>query len=91
MIAKPSVLLPEPFGPIRACVSPRRIVRFTPRRIGLPSTATCRFVIFSVSVMFMQSTLECHWRTGLDDVAVDNLASNLLMIEQRFVIAGAAT
>ena len=51
MMAKPSVLLPEPLGPIKACVSPRFISRLTPRRIGLPSTATCRSVILSVSVM----------------------------------------
>ena len=51
MMAKPSVLLPEPLGPIRACTSPRWISRFTPRRIGLPSTATCKSVIFSDSVI----------------------------------------
>ncbi len=32
-----SVDLPEPFGPMIAWVSPRRIVRSTPRRISLPS------------------------------------------------------
>ena len=42
MMAFPSVLLPEPLGPISACVSPRLISRLTPLRIGLPSTATCK-------------------------------------------------
>ena len=60
MMASPSVLLPEPFGPIRACVSPRLIVRFTPCRIGLPSTDTCRFVIFSVSVISLQCRSDCN-------------------------------
>src|SRR4051812_24364844 len=50
-MANPSVLLPEPLGPIKACTSPRLISRFTPRRIGLPSTDTCRSVIFNISVM----------------------------------------
>src|SRR5262245_8955808 len=37
-----SVLLPEPFGPIRAWISPVRTVRLTPFRIGFPSTGTWR-------------------------------------------------
>ena len=39
MMAKPSVLLPEPLGPIRAWISPRRISRLTPLRIGLLADA----------------------------------------------------
>jgi hypothetical protein len=31
-------------------------VRFTPRKIGLPSTATCKFEIFSVSVIVILLT-----------------------------------
>src|SRR5919204_1202584 len=38
MITLASVDLPEPFGPISACVSPCRTVRSIPSRISLPST-----------------------------------------------------
>ena len=51
MMASPSVLLPEPFGPIKACVSPCRIAKLTPCRIGLPSTDTWRFLITNVDCM----------------------------------------
>src|SRR5690242_8480685 len=40
-----SVLLPEPFGPMTACTSPRLRPSETPRRISRPSTATCRSLI----------------------------------------------
>ena len=43
-----SVLLPEPFGPISAWISPCLTVRLTPRRISLPSTETCRSSIRNV-------------------------------------------
>src|SRR5262249_60634360 len=66
MITRPSVLLPEPFGPMSACVSPRRITRFTPWRIGLPSTPACRFSIFSVSVVIGHWPLAIgHWSFDL--------------------------
>src|SRR4051794_32930911 len=46
--------LPDPLGPMIACVSPDRTVRSTPFRIGFwPSsvmTATCRLVISSVAM-----------------------------------------
>ena len=51
MMTKPSVLLPLPLGPIRAWVSPFLMVKLTPFKMGVPSTATCRSVIFSVSVI----------------------------------------
>ena len=41
------VLLPDPFGPMRACTSPWLIVRSTPFRISLPSTETWRSRISS--------------------------------------------
>ena len=37
-----SVLLPEPFGPISACISPWFMVRSTPFSISVPSTDACR-------------------------------------------------
>src|SRR5690242_21680412 len=80
MMAKPSVLLPEPFGPISACTSPRLISRFTPLRIGFSSTATCKSVIFKASVIrassfFSHSTFDiCH------------STSDLLMIKQRRLV-----
>jgi hypothetical protein len=44
-----SVLLPEPFGPMIAWISPSLISRFTPFRISVPSSATsaCRLTILS--------------------------------------------
>jgi hypothetical protein len=45
MIVLASVDLPEPFGPISACVSPFSTFRFTPRRICFSSVRTCRFWI----------------------------------------------
>src|SRR5215203_3466078 len=49
-----SVDLPEPFGPMIACVSPLRMVRSTPMRIGLApasvSTETCRSRISRVDI-----------------------------------------
>ena len=51
MITFASVLLPEPFGPISACVSPRFTIRFTPLRIGLPSTDAHRFLTSKTGVV----------------------------------------
>ena len=52
-----SVDLPEPFGPMMACVSPLRTVRSTPRRMGLApsfvSTLTCRSRISRVDMLFL--------------------------------------
>src|SRR3954452_20136888 len=49
-----SVDLPEPLGPMIACVSPERTVRSTPRRISLVpcsvSTVTCRSRISRVAM-----------------------------------------
>src|SRR6476661_1336953 len=45
MMVFASVDLPEPLGPISACVSPLRTVRFSPRRISRSSMRTCRFWI----------------------------------------------
>src|SRR5690606_5584138 len=43
-----SVLLPDPFGPMIAWISPAASSRSTPRRISVPSSAmtACRFSIF---------------------------------------------
>ena len=41
---RPSVDLPEPFGPMIACTSPAFTVRSRPLRISLPSISTCRFL-----------------------------------------------
>ena len=51
MMAKPSVLFPEPLGPIKAWTSPRRIERLTPFKIGLPATWTCKSLIAKTSLM----------------------------------------
>src|SRR5688572_9253830 len=48
-----SVDLPEPFGPMRAWISPERTWRSTPLRICLSPAATCRFRI-SRSAMDLQ-------------------------------------
>ena len=45
MIALASVDLPEPFGPIRAWISPFSTSRSRPLRICLPSAVTCRLRI----------------------------------------------
>src|SRR3954465_7318587 len=45
MRALASVDLPEPFGPIRAWISPERTCRSTPLRICLSPAETCRFLI----------------------------------------------
>ena len=57
MMANPSVLLPEPLGPIRAWISPRRIERLTPFKIGLPATWTCKSLIAKTSLMSRFSSL----------------------------------
>src|SRR5579883_1016661 len=50
MIVLASVLLPEPFGPIKAWISPWFTVRLTPLTISLPSMATWRSRTSSVGV-----------------------------------------
>src|SRR6267378_1697024 len=45
-----SVLLPEPFGPMIACTSPAATRKSTPRKMGLPSTLTWRFLISSMAI-----------------------------------------
>src|SRR5436190_5448832 len=45
MIAFASVDLPEPFGPMRAWISPADTSRSRPLRMGFPSALTCRFLI----------------------------------------------
>src|SRR3954447_8315202 len=45
MIALASVDLPDPFGPIRAWISPLPTERSTPFRISLSSALTCRLLI----------------------------------------------
>ena len=59
MMAKPSVLLPEPLGPIRAWTSPRRIFRFTPRRIGLPADAHVQIADVEVFRSWLARDLYC--------------------------------
>src|SRR5947207_633680 len=46
-----SVLLPEPLGPITAWTSPGLTVRSMPRRISLPSTRACRFLMTSIQTL----------------------------------------
>src|SRR5688572_6049504 len=53
MITFARVDLPEPFGPMRAWISPERTWRSTPLRICLSPAATCRFLI-SRSAMDLQ-------------------------------------
>src|SRR5262245_44383848 len=55
MIVFASVLLPDPFGPIRAWISPFFTSRLRPLRISLPSTATCRSRMTSSDVWLMSS------------------------------------
>src|SRR3954451_888760 len=68
-----SVDLPEPFGPMIACVSPSLMVRSTPFRISLGplpslpvSTVTCRSRISSVDMCISLFRLRC--RSGSDVV-----------------------
>src|SRR6185503_10539844 len=56
MIVFASVLLPEPFGPINAWISPLRTVRLRPLRISLPSTDAWRFSITSSGVSLMSGS-----------------------------------
>src|SRR4029078_10459725 len=87
MIAPASVLLPEPFGPISACVSPRRIVKSTPLRIGFPSTATCKFLMANVSVMLIRRLLPVTFGIRHSSFAITTFAlrRNLLVIKHRLV------
>src|SRR5262245_43056418 len=72
MMASPSVLLPDPLGPISACVSPWRIVRFTPRKIGFSSTETCKFLIVKTCDISNQYSLK---------KVIQKLTGDFLMIE----------
>ena len=56
MITFDRVDLPEPFGPIRACVSPCFTIRSIPLRISLPSTSAWRSTISSVAAPFVLSS-----------------------------------
>src|SRR5687767_385778 len=47
-MARASVLLPEPFGPMMAWISPASTCRLIPFRISLPSARTCRFLMSSM-------------------------------------------
>ena len=49
------VLFPDPFGPMRAWISPLFTVSESPLRIGLPSTATLRLRISKVGVALIGS------------------------------------
>src|SRR6266850_2213623 len=51
MRAFASVLLPDPFGPMRAWISPLFTVSVSPLSIGLPSTAMWRLRISSVGLL----------------------------------------
>src|SRR5215472_9196403 len=46
------VLLPDPFGPMTACTSPRLRPSETPRSISRPSTETCRSLISKSANVF---------------------------------------
>src|SRR5439155_14495277 len=76
-----SVDLPEPFGPMMACVSPCFTVRSTPRRISRmpsapPSTLTCRSLISSVATSLLLQVL------GACQLVVDTGEQTLLDIGQ---------
>src|SRR5919201_1348549 len=58
MIALARVDLPEPFGPIRAWISPFETSRSRPLRISLSSALTCRFLISRSAIC-----LRCRWRS----------------------------
>src|ERR1700722_3631557 len=49
-----SVDLPEPFGPMMACTSPRFTVSERPWRISRSSTPTCRFLTSSNGITFFR-------------------------------------
>src|SRR6266536_3230256 len=51
-MARASVLLPEPLGPMMACTSPVLTVRLMPRRISFPPPRTCRFLISSIVLSY---------------------------------------
>src|SRR3954453_17435734 len=57
MIAFARVDLPEPFGPIRAWISPLPTERSTPFRISLSSALTCKLLI-------SRSDIGLRFRTG---------------------------
>src|SRR6186997_1679416 len=52
-----NVDLPDPFGPIRACVSPWRTTRSMPRRISLPSTVAWRSLTSNVAAVSLPFSL----------------------------------
>src|SRR4029079_5672114 len=66
MITLDRVDLPEPFGPIRAWVSPCFTTRSIPLRISLPSTFACRSMISSVAAPFVSVVI---WHLDQDVVA----------------------
>src|SRR5256885_14615889 len=64
MIAFASVDLPEPFGPIRAWISPFSTARSTPRRMSFSPARTCRLRISSCGIGL---PVGCSGSAGLDD------------------------
>src|SRR5215216_3938323 len=66
-----SVDLPDPFGPMSACVSPRFTVRSTPWRISRSSVRTCRFWISSNCLFslpkWLDEVVQRHLVQGSDD------------------------
>src|SRR4051812_17235656 len=63
MTALARVDLPEPFGPMRAWISPERTWRSTPLRICLSPAATCRFRI-SRSAIFSLAEVDLQGKLG---------------------------
>ena len=55
------VLFPEPFGPMMICISPALIVSEKSFRISLPSTATVKFLISSVTFLWKTFGKPCAW------------------------------
>ena len=73
-----TVVLPCPFLPIKRCTSPRRTVRLTPRKIGLPSADTCKSsrckrgvaCVVDIIVVFVRGTkVHCNSQFTLKELA----------------------
>src|SRR5690606_10803299 len=91
-IVDASVDLPDPFGPMIACVSPLRMVRFTPLRMGVVpssvSTVTCRSRISrtAMSVFLLHVDVNEHVvAVDLDGVDRDGLVSREVEIGRAHV------
>src|SRR5258706_13183694 len=77
-MARASVLLPEPLGPMMACTSPVLTVRLMPRRISLPPTRTCKSLISSIVLSYRAFKADAEELLSFDGEFHRQLAKDVL-------------